>query len=268
MLKVALYFMVLFLLVSAIVIFIFAVNKGNKKKLNIINSAYLVISLINYMMLLGELVDTGWNLIIITPVSVVTIILLITSLIISNSKKRVKDGKISMTVSIVTVIIPFLIIGIPFAYETYLLNFCTYLFEYNYQNGFVTSDDYYVAIVNSKPHEVSLTKNIFSREATYDTNNYMEFASYNVDLESTGEIKINDLNNNSEYVDEVYAIAESIKLTNLLAESLEVDYLPEVKGAIVRVFMKNGDGGDYYYQEGQFNAFDVGGSLRKITYYK
>lgn len=28
--------------------------------------------------------------------------------------------------------------------------------------------------------------------------------------------------------------------------------------AIVRVFMKNGDGGDYYYQEGQFNAFDVG----------
>ena len=93
MLKVALYFMVFFLLVSAIVIFIFAVNKGNKKKLNIINSAYLVISLINYMMLLGELVDTGWNLIIVTPVSVVTIILLITSLIISNSKKRQKTEK-------------------------------------------------------------------------------------------------------------------------------------------------------------------------------
>ena len=125
MLKVALYFMVFFLLVSAIVIFIFAVNKGNKKKLNIINSAYLVISLINYMMFLGELIDTGWNLIIVTPVSVVTIILLITSLIISNSKKKAKDGKISMTVSIVTVIIPFLIIGIPFAYETYLLNCCT-----------------------------------------------------------------------------------------------------------------------------------------------
>ena len=68
MLKVALYFMVFFLLVSAIVIFIFAVNKGNKKKLNIINSAYLVISLINYMMFLGELIDTGWNLIIVTPV--------------------------------------------------------------------------------------------------------------------------------------------------------------------------------------------------------
>ena len=113
-----------------------------------------------------------------------------------------------------------------------------------------------------------MAKNIFSREATYDTNNYLEFASYNVTLESTGEIKIIDLNNNSEYVNEVYAIAESIKLTNLLAESLEVDYLPEVKGAIVRVFMKNGDGGDYYYQEEQFNAFDVGGSLRKITYYK
>ena len=111
MLKVALYFMVFFLLVSAIVIFIFAVNKGNKKKLNIINSAYLVISLINYMMFLGELIDTGWNLIIVTPVSVVTIILLITSLIISNSKKKAKDRKISMTVSIVTVIIPFLIIN-------------------------------------------------------------------------------------------------------------------------------------------------------------
>ena len=90
MLKVALYFMVFFLLVSAIVIFIFAVNKGNKKKLNIINCAYLVISLINYMMFLGELIDTGWNLIIVTPVSVVSIILLITSLIISNSKKKGK----------------------------------------------------------------------------------------------------------------------------------------------------------------------------------
>ena len=86
MLKVALYFMVFFLLVSAIVIFIFAVNKGNKKKLNIINSAYLVISLINYMMFLGELIDTGWNLIIVTPVSVVSIILLITSLIISKAR--------------------------------------------------------------------------------------------------------------------------------------------------------------------------------------
>ena len=90
MLKVALYFMVFFLLVSAIVIFIFAVNKGNKSTLNIINCAYLVISLINYMMFLGELIDTGWNLIIVTPVSVVSIILLITSLIISNSKKKGK----------------------------------------------------------------------------------------------------------------------------------------------------------------------------------
>lgn len=269
MVKGALYFLVVFMLITSIIILVLSINKAIKKKLNIINIAFLIITIVNYLLLANKIVDTGWNMIFISIVTLVTIILQIVSLIIANIKKQNKEGNIPIIISIVVVIVPVLILIIPIAYETYLLNSCTYLLEYNYQSGIISSKDSYVAIINEKPYEISLKRNILRKEATYETKSYLDFDYYTIKFNDSDNFEIEKYENGVDYSEKINAIGESIKNTYPSVESVDINYLSQDNSAIV--FIESDDnmyGKEYYYHNGQFTEINVVGNLESIKYYK
>ena len=79
-------------------------------------------------------------------------------------------------------------------YELVMINKCDYLLKYNYQNGWVQSDDTYVAIVHNKPVSITLQKNLFNREGrtvqniNYDIT-YNDIVEISISTKDTGYSK-------------------------------------------------------------------------------
>ena len=92
------------------------------------------------------------------------------------------------------IVIPVIILIIPYIYELYLINNCNFLLEYNYQNGIIQSDNTY--IVNNKPVTITLQRNLFNRKG-------LSTEKLNYNVKYTNDIEISEKDSNYEDIKKI-----------------------------------------------------------------
>ncbi len=274
MLKSAIYCNVLILLIISIFLMVKIFKKnsnlGKIRKLIII---YIIFNFISFYLCNSEIVDTGWDLIFLLPISIITFIIHIVSICCINKKIKKSNNTDYNSLSVkkytIISIIPAIIFIIPYIYELYVINNCNYLLKYNYQNGIIQSDDTYIAIINNKPVSITLQKNLFNRKGL-STNEL----NYNIIYTNSTEI----LAENSEYEktiienEDIKKIALDAKERCPSAKGAYIDYFSEGKYAIIVLTSEENHGtqlGEYFYYNNTYiKNINTYGSLDSITYYK
>ena len=134
------------------------------------------------------------------------------------------------------------------------------MLEYNYQNGFIQSDNTYIAIIHNRPVNITLQKNLFNRQGLST-----RIKNYDVVYTNGTLITTLDLNRNEVVVED-----ENIKM-------VAVDAKERIKSAkknyaIIMLTSKENSGsilGKYFYSNNKYvKSIHTHGSLEHITYYK
>lgn len=274
MLKSAIYCNVFILLIMSIFFMtkIFKKNSdlNNIRKLIIV---YIIFNFISFYLCNSEIVDTGWDLIFLLPISIISFIIHIVSICCINKKIKKLDNtdcnSFSIKKYIIISIIPVIVFIIPYIYELYVINNCNYLLKYNYQNGIIQSDDTYIAIINNKPVSITLQKNLFNREGL-STNEL----NYNIIYTNGIEISTRDSKYNKIIIEneDIKKIALDAKERCPSARGAYIDYFSEGKIAIIVLMSEETHGtqlGEYFYYDSTYiKSINTHGSLESITYYK
>ena len=109
MLKEALYLNVFIIFIMSIVLAIISKNK-NLKGIKIIAISYLISNIINFNLLYLDIVDTGLNIIMIFPITLVSLIIYIIVIVKVNKKlKTTNEDNMILTKKIIISIIPVII---------------------------------------------------------------------------------------------------------------------------------------------------------------
>lgn len=256
MLKSAMYFNDLLLLIISIIFMIRIFMK--KKELNTIKKLIIIYIIFNFISIyLWSLVETGWNFFLILAIFAITFIIHIISICCINKeikKSNTTDYNNSTNKKyIFLIIIPIIIFIIPYTYELYVLNNCSYLLKYS-QNGIIISEDTNIAIINNKPVPTTLEKNLFNRKGIST-----EKLNYDVDYTNGIEISKED----SRYED-IKKIALDVKERCPSTKWAYIDYIPEGKFAVVTLY----NGTYFYYNNKYIQNIKSYGDLSSVTYYK
>ena len=272
MLKSVIYLNIIILFVASI-IFLKKISKSN------IDLKSLKKRIIFYLLCdigvfcLFSLIDVGWNIIVLFPTFVISWILYMIGICRVNNKIELESNtsyeKISTKKYIIISILPVLIFTIPYIYELYALNNCSYLLEYNYQNGFIQSDDTYIAIVNNRPVNITLRKNLFNRQGVSTRMKTYDVVYTNGTLITTLDSNRNEVVEEDENIKMVVMDA---KERSKLAKGAFIKYFEEENYAIITLTSKENSGsilGEYFYSNNKYvkNIY-THGSLKSITYYK
>lgn len=234
---------------------------------------YMIFNFISFYLCSSEIVDTGWDLMLLSPISIISFIIYIINICYINRKikklNNTDNNNLSVKKYIILSIIPVIVFIIPYMYELYVINNCNYLLKYNYQNGIIQSDDTYIAIINNKPVTITLQKNIFNRKGL-STNELNYHIAYTNDIEiSTRDLKYNKIIIEDE---EVKKIALNAKEKCPTAKGASLHYFPEGKYAIITLTSKETRGtvlGEYFYYDNTYiQSINTHGSLETITYYE
>ena len=163
-------------------------------------------------------------------------------------------------------------------FELYIINNCNYLLEYNYQNGWIESDDTYIAIINDRPVSITLQKNLFNRKSDFIIDDYNNFdyyqIFYGVDEKSISISAWNKLTRDYEYIEDenIEKIALNAKKICESAKGAQLTYLPEKNYAIVTLTSEKSSGtilGEYFYHNNEYiQNIHTHGNLKSINYYK
>ena len=274
MLKSSIYCNVFILLIMSIFFMtkIFKKNSdlNNIRKLIIV---YIIFNFISFYLCNSEIVDTGWDLIFLLPISIISFVIHIVSICCINKKIKKLDNtdcnSFSIKKYIIISIIPVIVFIIPYIYELYVINNCNYLLKYNYQNGIIQSDDTYIAIINNKPVSITLQKNLFNRKGL-STNEL----NYNIIYTNGIEISTRDSKYNKIIIEneDIKKIALDAKERCPSARGAYIDYFSEGKIAIIVLMSEETHGtqlGEYFYYDNTYiKSINTHGSLKSITYYK
>jgi hypothetical protein len=251
--------------------FILSLDRTYKKKSNVLAVALIVLNFIVYVFFTGDYIDTGFALFSQGGIAFLAGVLLVISLIITNLKSSTERNGFAKILVCILIAIPLLVLLVPFGYETYLLNKCSYLLTYNYQNGIIQSDYTCIAIVDGKPVTVTLQKNILGRQSTSFTSDYRDFVHYDIVFESEN-ITFEDPEEAPQDADKILVVARDAKLRQSAARSAFADYFPEGDYTMITLCDQE-DGGtllaEYFYSGGEFvdEVHTVGG-LSSIAYYE
>lgn len=267
MLKSAIYFYVLVLLIMSIIFMIrIFIKKGNLNEIKKLIIIYMMFNFISFYLYKSEIVDTGWNVIFLFLISVITFIIHVIS--ICCIKRKIKKSNntdynnLNIRKYIFLIIIPIIIFVIPYMYELYVINNCNYLLKYNYQGGIIQSDDTYIAIINNKPVTITLQKNLFNRKGFSTEKLY-----YNVKYTNGIEISKKDPS-----YEDIKKIALDAKERCSSAKGAHINYFSEGKFAIIDLLSEEAWGtrlGEYFYYNNTYiKNIKTLGSLESITYYK
>ena len=142
--------------------------------------------------------------------------------------------------------------------------------KYNYQNGFIQSDDTYIAIINNKPVTTTLQYNIFYRRGTPTKE-----VNYEVTYTDDIEILMVDSHYNREISDNkvIKKIAMDAKKRCPSADSAFIDYFSEGNYAIIELLSGKTHGvkmqvGEYFYYNSKYvQEVSTHGSIESIIYY-
>lgn len=272
MLKSAIYLNVVILFVASI-IFLKKISKSNidLKSLKKLIIFYLLCDIGAFCSF--SLIDVGWNAIVVFPTFVISWILYIIGICRVNNKIELESNtsyeKLNTKKYTIISILPVLIFIIPYIYELYALNNCSYLLEYNYQNGFIQSDDTYIAIVNNRPVNITLQKNLFNRQGVST-----RMKTYDVVYTNGTLITTLDSNRNEVVVEDenIKMVAMDAKERSKLAKGAFIEYFEEENYVIITLTSKENSGsilGEYFYSNNKYvKSINTHGSLKSITYYK
>lgn len=270
MFKSALNLVLAIIFIFSFVYFFLSLNRTSKKKSNVLAVAFIVLDFVIYYLFTANYIDIGLELLLVYGAALLAAVLLVISLIITNIKPTTKKNGFSKIVVGMLIAIPLLVLLVPFGYETYLLNKCSYLLTYNYQNGIIQSDDTYIAIVDGKPVTVSLQKNILGRQSTAFTSNYSGVVNCIIVFESE-HITFEYPEEAPQDADIILAVARDAKIRQSAALSASLDYFPEGIYTIITLCDRE-DGGtvlaEYFYSGSELVAevFTEGG-LSSVAYY-
>jgi len=235
---------------------------------------YIIFNIINFLICSNGIVQIGWDSLYLLPIILISFILTIISIYRVNKRiNNLNSNTLNNSTSkiyIIMIIIPILVFIIPFIYELYLINNCTYLLHYNYQNGFVQSDDTYIAIVNNKPVTITLLKNIFERKGTS-----VNEIKYNIKYTNDIEISTTDSNYNETIIENenIKNIAIDAKNRYPSANEAYIDYFKEEGCAIISLVFERENGvgsvlGEYFYYNNTYiKSIKTHGDLESIIYY-
>ena len=247
-------------------------NNSELKNLKQMEIIFLIFNIINYYLCVIEIVDLGWNIIFIFFISLMTFLIHIVSIYSINKKlKKLNDVHYNEFTlkNIIVCLIPVFIFLIPYTYELYVINNCNYLLQYNYQEGFIQSDDTYIAIINNKPVPITLQINIFDRRGFS-----IDEMNYDIIYENNNEILIKDVINSKIIVnnEDLKKISLDAKERCPSAKSADIDYFPEGNYAIVTLLSGETSGtllGEYFYHNNEYiKSIKTHGSLSSVTYYQ
>jgi len=270
MFKSALYLVLAIIFIFSFVYFILSLDRTSEKKSNVLAVAFIVLDFVIYYLFTANYIDIGLELLLVYGPALLAAVLLVISLIITNLKPTTKKNGFSKIVVGMLIAIPLLVLLVPFGYETYLLNECSYLLTYNYQNGIIQSDDTYIAIVDGKPVTVTLQKNILGRQSTAFTSNFRGGVHCNIVFEREN-ITFEYPEEAPQDADKILAVARAAKIRQSAALSAFVDYFPEGNYTIITLCDRENGGtvlAEYFYSGSELVAevFTEGG-LSSVAYY-
>ena len=270
MFKSALYLVLAIIFIFSFVYFILSLIRTSTKKSNVLAVVFIVLDIIIYCLFTNDFIDIGLELLFADGVALLAAVLLVISLIITNLKPTTKKNGFSKIVVGMLIAIPLLVLLVPFGYETYLLNKCSYLLTYNYQNGIIISNDTYIAIIDGKPVTVTLQKNILGRQSTAFTSNYREFVYCDIVFESEN-ITIEHPGEAPQDADIILAVARDAKIRQGAALSASANYFQEGNYTIITLCDRE-DGGtvlaEYFYSGSELvDEVSTMGGLSSVAYY-
>ena len=262
----------IFVLLASI-IFLKKISKNDTdlKSLKKLIIFYLLLDIIDIYSF--SLVDVGWNGVVIFPTFVISWILYVIGICRVNKKIELKSNtsyeKLSTKKYTIIILLPILVFTIPYIYELYVLNVCNYLLEYNYQNGFIQSDNTYIAIIHNRPVNITLQKNLFNRQGLST-----RIKNYDVVYTNGTLITTLDSNRNEVVVEDenIKMVAIDAKERSKSAKGAFIEYFKEENYAIITLTSKENSGsilGEYFYSNNKYvKSIHTHGSLKSITYYK
>ncbi len=266
MLKGVLYATVTALMIGALVIFILSLLKSFKKKLNLITVAYIIITGVFFALLANDIVDVGWDFIFLFPEFAITGLFLIISLIVSNIRKRKTATEAPVFVSAALIALPLVFVLFAFIYEAVLIQRCDYLVVHNYQSGIISSDDYFLSVINGKPYKVTLSNNFYKRKSTFSSRESAEFEIYTASLKE-GKKPLACNKGEGKYADKLNPIAENVFLNYDNCNECTIYYLPWTGEALIEVWCSDYTIKNAVYHEGSMNEYSITGDVDEIFYF-
>ena len=272
MLKGAVYSNVFLLLIMSI-FFLTRIFKKNYdlKKLRKIIIIYIIFNLISSYLCISDIVDLGMNFMFLLPISIISFVIYIISICFINKKVKKSNNSNNLDIkSIILIMVPIIVFMVPYLYELYVINNCKYLLEYNYQNGFIQTDNTYIAIINNKPVTTTLQTNLFKRKGTNVDDLYYHIVYNDDDI----EISMRDSNGKKIIIENevLKNIALNAKERCSSAKGASLHYFSDGNYAIIELTSENVYGtllGEYFYHNNTYiQDINTHGNLKSITYYK
>lgn len=270
MLKGAIYLNVFLFLIMAIYFLIYIVKENTDlKKIKRLIIVYIIFNFISLYLCNIEIVDIGWDLLFLNPMSIMAFVLYVISIFSINkqirNKNYINNKVLSKKIYISLIVVPIIIFIIPYIYELYIINNCKYLLQYNYQNGIVISDDTYIAIINNKPVTITLQKNLFDRKGIYT-----EALNYDIVYDDNLGVSIEENAYNRTTLDDkiIKQIALDAKERCYSVKKSYIHYFLEEGYAIIELEV-DGKIIEYFYYDGQYvKNINTLGSIENVIYYK
>lgn len=276
MLEMAMNLNVLITLIVTIITFRKTYSKN--ANLNNLNAIATIYSL--YIFSFGilwnlQLTDVGLELLLLNILFLAEFIATIVNIfiIVSKIKKQGKTTLPSYDAKKVRLVLylPLIIFLVPYLYELYILNNCSYLLSYNYQNGIIISEDTYIAIINNKPITITLEKNLFTRKPK-NSHEHLDIDGYTVTYEKDGAILIeksyDEIVNITDLEEDVSKIIMKLKKDYPKTSKVYIDYFKEKKYILLALVSEEGSiNKEYFYYNNKYIPIQTHGNLVKVTYY-
>lgn len=246
-------------------------GKGDLKKIRKLVIIYFISNIINGYA--SQMTDIGYGVFMLYPLWIIAFVKNILSFcrIKKKLKQRADNDNAPMSIKrfITSIIIPIVVLVVPFVYELYILNSCEYMLTYNYSVGWINSEDTYIAIINNELVTVTLETNIFDRKGVAT-----DELCYNIIY--TDDIEISKVASGGNKIvvqdEDIKKIAIDALEKCPSAKGASVDYFPEGKYAIISLTDEETHGtilGEYFYYDNKYvENISTHGSLEEIVYYK
>lgn len=271
MFKAAIYLNIFFFFVMSIVLLIKVFSdEADLKKIRRMSYIYILLNFINGNV--SGFTDVGWDWVRFLPVMVLTFILNIICIICVKRKlKKAEETDykpMNIKVMLLLLVLPIIIVVVPFSYEAYILYNCDYMVIYNYQEAWINSTDTNIAIYNNKPVVLSLELDAFDREGEKVKVKHCDAVYSDNGVELTIGVLDEEViqNENLERV----ALDAVEKCPN--AKSAYIYYFESEKYAIITLLEEIGHGTIldeyFYYNNDLVTSISPLGDLEKVICYK
>lgn len=272
MLKSAIYCNAFIVLILSIFFLIKIISpKRHLIKMRKLVRIYLIYNFISFCFCCSEIVDIGWDVVFLIPVSIIAFILNIVSICCINKALKQTEhtncDRRSIKTQIIVILLPVILFVVPYLYELYIINNCDYLLHYNYQNAMIDSNDTYLAIIDHKPVSVTLQTNLFDRAGVV-----IKESRYDIEY-TYDDIEISERDSSYDKIiienEDVKKIALDARERCSSADEASIYCFSDGKYSIITLDSQGTILGEFFYYKDTFvQKIDTHGDLDSITCYE